>query len=41
MNFEMVKSEIVKDGDGSGRAITRPLAKVLQVEIHTHTHTYG
>jgi hypothetical protein len=51
MNFEMVKSEIVKDGDGSGRAITRAASKgvtgrnsypysYLRVEICTRTHTH-
>jgi hypothetical protein len=29
------------NGSGSGRAITRPSAKRLRVEIHTRTHTGG
>jgi hypothetical protein len=30
-----------RDGNGLGRAITRPLAKRLRVEICTRTHTHG
>jgi hypothetical protein len=30
-----------RDGNGSGRAITRPRAKMLRVEIYTRTHTRG
>jgi hypothetical protein len=31
----------IRDGNGSGRAITRSPAKRLQVEIYTHTRTRG
>jgi hypothetical protein len=33
--------DIPRDGNGSGRAITRPPAKRLRVEIHTRTHICG
>jgi hypothetical protein len=37
----LVNPVVYRDGNGSGRAITRPLAKRLRVEIHTRAHTHG